>query len=63
MAAFLFLTLAFLLTMGIIIYAIVRFLQKDTYEYDMMFIWDRYPATLEGMGFKRSPKSDVSLRS
>lgn len=41
--------LAFFAAVILIIY---RWIEKDTYAYDMQFVWDRYPVTLEQMEFK-----------
>ncbi|MEF3301571.1 hypothetical protein [Paenibacillus sp. GYB003] len=53
MVAFLLLMLGCFAFFGAVIALIYRWIQKDTYEYDMEFVWDRYTATLEGMGFRK----------
>lgn len=53
MGFFLVSMLGCLAAFGTIFILVYRFIQNDTYEYDMQFVWDRYPATLEQMEFKR----------
>lgn len=52
MGVFLICMLGCLAFFGIVIWLIYRWIEADTYEYDMRYIWDFHRVTLEQMEFK-----------
>ncbi|GAA3404478.1 hypothetical protein ACFFNY_26895 [Paenibacillus hodogayensis] len=53
MVTFVFVMLGCFVFFGAVIALIYRWIQNDTYAYDMSFIWDRHAVTLEQMEFQR----------
>ncbi len=49
MVSFLMLMLGCFVFFGTVFVTVYRWTQNDTFAYDMEFIWDRYPVTLEQM--------------
>jgi hypothetical protein len=52
MGLFLISMLGCLAFFGIVIWLIYRWIEADTYEYDMRYIWDFHRVTLEQMEFE-----------
>ncbi|WP_158289405.1 hypothetical protein [Paenibacillus flagellatus] len=51
MGMFLVCTIGFLLGFAVFLIVIYRWIEADTVEYDMNYVWDRYPVTKGQMEF------------